>query len=318
VKRAVTVSLREVTPAGEQTRLITSTAATLGQALWEAGLRLYTADRLSPPVDTPLEVAEPGSRFEAVLARSREVVIRLGSQRLRVRSAAATVGQAVAGAGLPLQGLDFTRPSEDSPLPADGRIRLVRVEERVIVEETPLPFETELLAAPEVEIDQQVILHTGEYGLSARRIRVRYEDGREVSRQVEGEWTARQPQNRVVGYGTKIVMHTLKTPDGPVKYWRALRMWATSYSPTSAGGETTASGKKLRKGLVAIDRSYIPFGTLMYVPGYGLAEAADIGGGIRGRWIDLGYSDGDYRSWHEWVTVYFLWPPPPNPVWIIP
>ena len=50
----------------------------------------------------------------------------------------------------------------------------------------------------------------------------------------------------LVGYGTKIVMHTLNTSGGPVKYWRALRFWATSYSPKSAGGETTASGKKLR------------------------------------------------------------------------
>ena len=56
----------------------------------------------------------------------------------------------------------------------------------------------------------------------------------------------------------------------------------------------------------------------MYVPGYGEALAADTGGGIRGRMIDLGYRDEDYVSWHEWVTVYFLWPPPENVVWIIP
>jgi 3D (Asp-Asp-Asp) domain-containing protein len=56
---------------------------------------------------------------------------------------------------------------------------------------------------------------------------------------------------------------------------------------------------------------------MMYVPGYGLAEAADTGA-ISGRWIDLGYSNDDYVAWHQWVTVYFLWPPPANPVWIFP
>ena len=58
--------------------------------------------------------------------------------------------------------------------------------------------------------------------------------------------------------------------------------------------------------------------TNMYIPGYGKAVAADIGGGVIGRWIDLGYSDNDYVPWHSWVTVYFLWPPPDVIVWIVP
>jgi 3D (Asp-Asp-Asp) domain-containing protein len=94
-------------------------------------------------------------------------------------------------------------------------------------------------------------------------------------------------------------------------------MYATSYHP-SVTGDITASGLPLRKGVAAIDIRYIPFYTRMYVPGYGEALAADTGSGVKGRWIDLGYSDDDYVSWHKWVTVYFLWPPPENIVWIIP
>ena len=317
LRPSIAILLREATSAGEQVHTINSAAATLGQALWETGIRLYAADRLSLPPETPLDPAGAGQPLEVSLIRSQELVIRVGASRIRTRVAAATIGEALARAGIPLQGLDTTRPTEDSPLPADGRIRLVQVRENVIIEESPLPFETEYQASANVELDQQAILDPGELGLVARRVRVRYEDGVEVSRQVEDEWTARQPKNRVFGYGTKIVMRRLNSPDGVIRYWRAVRMWATSYNPTSAGGDTTASGKKLRKGLVAIDHSLIPFGTMMYVPGYGMAEAADTGA-IRGRWIDLGYSDGDYKSWHEWVTVYFLWPPPANPVWVFP
>ncbi|MGW8144165.1 MAG: 3D domain-containing protein, partial [Anaerolineales bacterium] len=102
------------------------------------------------------------------------------------------------------------------------------------------------------------------------------------------------------------------------KYWRALNMYAISYNVTSNGGYGTATGIPLNKGIAAIDPSYIPYGTRMYVPGYGEALAADTGGGINGRMIDLGYLDENYVSWHEWVTVYFLWPPPENIVWIIP
>ncbi len=64
-------------------------------------------------------------------------------------------------------------------------------------------------------------------------------------------------------------------------------------------GDTTASGLPLQKGVAAVDTSLVPFFTQMYVPGYGEVIAADIGGGVIGRWIDLGYSDDDYVPWHS-------------------
>jgi len=148
---------------------------------------------------------------------------------------------------------------------------------------------------------------------------VRYEDGQEISRQVEDEYVSQPPQSEILGYGTNIVPKTLDTPGGQITYWRALEMYAISYNVTSSGGDgITATGIPLAKGVAAIDPRYIPYGTRMYVPGYGEALAADTGGGIKGRMIDLGYRDEDYVSWHQWVTVYFLWPPPEFVAWIIP
>jgi 3D (Asp-Asp-Asp) domain-containing protein len=104
-------------------------------------------------------------------------------------------------------------------------------------------------------------------------------------------------------------------------------MYATSYSPSRAGVPDdwpwfgiTACGKELVKGLVAIDNRYIPFHTMMYVPGYGFAEACDIGGGVKGRWIDLGYEDHNWKNWHQYLTVYFLTPVPPASTiaWVFP
>jgi hypothetical protein len=76
----------------------------------------------------------------------------------------------------------------------------------------------------------------------------------------------------------------------------------------------------LRKGLVAVDPNVIPLGTRLYVPGYGVAVAADTGGGVRGRMIDLGYEDANYQSWHWWVDVYVLDPPPSSSsiTWVLP
>ena len=294
-------------------RTIRSTARILGQALWNAGITLHASDRLSPDADTPLT-----GPLTAHLERSKPLVIRFHGGEMQAWSAAGTIGEALDEAGLSLQGLDYSIPPAGDPLPEDGEIRVVRVQEQVSLETEPLPFETQTQPVPDLELDRQKVVQPGAYGISARRVRIKMEDGKEVSRQTEATFVAQEPEPRIIGYGTKIVPQTLSTPSGEIKYWRALNMYAVSYNPTSAGGTITASGLPLAKGVAAVDTSYIPFGTRLYIPGYGIAVAADTGGGVQGRIIDLGYSDEDYQSWHQWVTVYFLWPPPGNVPLVIP
>ncbi|MEW6568173.1 MAG: ubiquitin-like domain-containing protein [Chloroflexota bacterium] len=299
-----------------------SAVPNLAQALWDVGMRLVQGDHLAPTADTPLL---DGLRVD--LRGTRRVTIQAEGREFEARVGGSSVGEALAEVGLAPVGLDYAIPDLEQPLPEDGVIRLVRVREEMLVEQEPLPFETVYEAIPDLEIDNQRIIEPGAYGVVVHQVRIRLEDGEEVERTVEGEWTAVEPRPQRVGYGTQIVLRTLDTPDGVIEYWRAVRMYATSYSPSRAGTSPDApwygitySGKPLRKGLVAIDPRYIPMGTMMYVPGYGFAQAADIGGGVRGRWIDLGYSDDDFVNWHQWVTVYFLTPVPPasNIVWIFP
>ncbi|MBN1289685.1 MAG: hypothetical protein JXA49_08630 [Actinobacteria bacterium] len=68
-------------------------------------------------------------------------------------------------------------------------------------------------------------------------------------------------------------------------------MVATAYSPEEPGlSDTTATGLKAQKGVVAVDPSFIPLGTRVHVEGYGYAIAADTGGAIKGNRIDLCYN----------------------------
>ncbi|OGO28888.1 MAG: hypothetical protein A2136_09515, partial [Chloroflexi bacterium RBG_16_54_11] len=291
---------------------LSSSATTLGSALWSAGFPLLVSDALAPQPNSPLS---PG--LSATLHPSRQVTVRTSLGDATIRTAATTVGEALQDAGFSLQGLDYSLPPPSDPIPTSGLVQLVRVSEEVLVEQTPLAFETQFQPVADLEIDNQSIVQAGEYGLTATRVLVRYEDGQEVSRQVENEWIAREPVARIIGYGTLVNMQTEWVDGIQLQFWRKLDMYATSYHPAGVGS-TTASGLPLQKGVAAVDTRYIPFFTQMYVPGYGEAIAADRGGGVVGRWIDLGYSDNDYVPWHQWVTVYFLWPPPANIVWIIP
>jgi uncharacterized protein YabE (DUF348 family) len=309
VDRAVRV---QVIVDGER-RTFFSTAPTLGSALWEAGISLHEADRLVPDQDTPL--TRP---VEATLDRARVLSIQVAGREVPARSAARTVGEALAEVNVSLQGLDYSVPPEEALLPANGRIKVVQVRENVTYAQVPLPFETVFQPDPESEIDTQRIVEPGAFGLQAVRTRVRTEDGEVVSTEEGAAWVAVEPRPRVMGYGTQIVIRTLDTASGPIEYWRAATMYATSYSPCrifqDRCSSTTASGATLRKGIAAV----VPYwywsmgGSQVFVPGYGVASILDTGGGIPGRnWIDLGYEDDNYVNWHSWVTVYFLTPVPP-------
>jgi 3D (Asp-Asp-Asp) domain-containing protein/peptidoglycan hydrolase CwlO-like protein len=71
---------------------------------------------------------------------------------------------------------------------------------------------------------------------------------------------------------------------------------------------TTASGLPTGPGVVAVDPTVIPLGTRLYIPGYGKGIAADVGGGIKGKIIDLWYST--YAECAKWgrrtvtITIY--------------
>jgi 3D (Asp-Asp-Asp) domain-containing protein len=72
----------------------------------------------------------------------------------------------------------------------------------------------------------------------------------------------------------------------------------------------TASGEKARRGTIAADTSIFPFGTVMYVPGYGYGVVEDRGGAIKGYKIDLYFSS--HRQALEWGRqrkVVKVWPP---------
>jgi len=294
---------------------INSAGATLGEALWDSGVRLRAADKMFPSSGASLEGAT-GVRYEA----ARRLSVEVDGGVVPSWAAGDSVGQALANAGVPLVGLDYAVPGEGSPLPADGAVRVVRVTEDVELEQTLQAFESRWEPAPDIEIDHQQLVDPGESGVLAARTRVRFEDGREQGRTREPEWVAVEARDRIMGYGTKIVIRTLDTPNGPIEYWRAVPMYATSYSPCRLGvpgycSTTMANGEQLQQGHAAfLVRWYrVMRGQYVYVPGYGSAKISDTGGGIPGRrWIDLGYSDSDYVSWHDWVTVYFRTPVPPE------
>ena len=309
IRRAIPITINA--PDGK--KQIQSSAFTIGEALGEASIWLRAGNKLSSMFSSPI------SNSPIFIPPSRELIINSNGNTTSILSSAQTVSEALAEAGIPLIGLDYSLPAENEPLPADGQIRVVRVIESIQLAQKPIPFESELQASADVPLDQTQILQPGEPGLTVQRIRIRYEDGEEVSRLTEDETLVRPPKTRVLAYGTKIEVKTATVDGVQIEYWRAVQMYATSYSPCRSGTDQcypgTSSGKTVQKGIVGLRQSwYLSMqGQRLYIPGYGFASVEDVCGGCVGRpWIDLGFSDNNFEPWHSWVTVYFLTPVPAN------
>ena len=95
----------------------------------------------------------------------------------------------------------------------------------------------------------------------------------------------------------------------PNKYVKVMTMHASAYSSQDPGnGNYTATGSRLKKGIVSVDPKVIPLGTKLYVDGYGYAVADDVGGAIKGSRIDLAF-DSRRDALHfgrQTVKVYVL------------
>lgn len=307
---------------GDKEMSFRSAAPTIGQALYEAGFMLSEGDQVDPSPALALS-----SNQTVRILRARVIFVTADGQTLHVNAVGETVGEALASAGVSLTGLDFAIPAVNEPIPDGSEIKVVRVIEQILTELEPVPFETTYQPLETLELDSIQVVDPGTYGVLENRIRIREEDGLEVSREVDEASVVIEPKPRILGYGTKIEVRTLSTSYGTIEYWRAIPIYATSYSPCNLGvpycGSRTASGKEVTRGITGVIRSWYNLmrGWPVFIPNYGPGTIEDIGAGIAGRdWIDLGFTDDDFEPWHQWTTLYFLTPVPSldSVPWILP
>ena len=177
-------------------REVYTTRPDVGGALDAAGITLYLADRVTPGFSTL--VAE-GMTIR--IERSVPVTVLVDGRRLDTRARGAQVSDALASIGIAPVGLDYTIPDLDDPLMPEMTIEVVRVSEAIAIEREPVPFVTIERPDPDLPRGEQRVIEAGAEGLRERRVRVRTENGREVSREVESETIIQPPTPRVIAVG---------------------------------------------------------------------------------------------------------------------
>jgi uncharacterized protein YabE (DUF348 family) len=310
VERAIPISIDD----NGLVSTVFTRAPTLGAAMRDSGVLVYLGDYVSPDLGSPVTAGE-----SVFIRRSRAASITVDGRKIKTRTRAANVAALLSQEGIQLEGKDYAAPTTTAPVQDGINVNVTRVREVFITETQTIPFETRWLPNPDMEIDSRATPQTGEKGQKNRLFKLVYENGKLLSRGLEREWIAKPPQDKIINYGTKVVVRDLNLPDGKVvQYWRLLRMLATSYTAATSGKLRTNPeygitflGLNAGRGIVAVDPRVVNLRADVYVPGYGLALAGDTGGRIKGRRIDLGFPEANLDWWYRWVNVYVLTPVPP-------
>ncbi len=97
--------------------------------------------------------------------------------------------------------------------------------------------------------------------------------------------------------------------------WKRNWLFRPVYASGSLKGERktvgqTASGTQADVGTIAADTARYPFGTVMYVPGYGYGRVEDRGGDIKGNHIDVFFKKHHQaEKWGRATLNVYVWLP---------
>ncbi|ETJ16560.1 3D/G5 protein [human gut metagenome] len=262
---------------------------TVQDVLQDKNIAVGVKDKVQPSLESKVSEKETIKIKSAI-----PVEITANGVQLEVQSADGTIGEMLKNEEEALQeygikfneDIDEVSPSLDSQIEDNMRVQIVNVEKKELVQNEPINFET--IVEKDESLDKSIskVKSEGVNGEKEVTYEVVYRDGVETSRNVTSTKTITEPKNEIVIKGTGQVYASRGGES--INYKEKLNCVATAYS----GDRTTATGRSPVRNpggmsTIAVDPSFIPLGSKVYVEGYGYAIAADTGGAIKGNIIDL-------------------------------
>ena len=301
--------------AGGQTHSILTKAETVEELLVTNGIAFNPDDTLNY---APSSALLPGmeitvsSPFPVAVASGGEVSILI-------------MHEGSVGAALELAGVTYDYDDELTTLPyADVEpgmlIRHISVETEYKTVDEVIEYDEEIIKNKDAYIGIDKIATKGENGEKRTVRRIVYRDGVLSSREIMNQIILKAAVDEVKIVGTKIRYQTKLT--GDTRVWKPkptkdeikktlVAEEVTAYTHT---GRRTSTGRRPRIGYVAVNPNVIPYGTKLYIPGYGYCTAQDTGafrhenGGSKNQIELFMETEAECKKWGRKrnLTIYIL------------
>lgn len=275
---------------------------------------------VSAAMDAPLSAG-----MKIVVARLVPINLFIDGENRAVSVPEGTVADALKFLQIELSADDIVSEPLDKVVEDGLNITVNRVEIKEVTEREPINFSTEVKKSGALSRGEFKIEVAGSNGERDVVKRIKYVDGKPSEVEVLSENVLKAPVNQVKIVGTKPIARSqagkvsISKEDGTIvdeagnvhRYRKVLTGVCTAYTSSKKdGGPRTSTGKVAKVGMVAVDPRVIPYGTELYVPGYGRCVAADTGGALRSGRVLLDLfmnSESECRSWgRRTKNVYVL------------
>ena len=267
----------------------------------------------------------------AIAMTEEQVTVVYYGNLMRTRARQETVSQLLERLGLEYQEEDTLSCPLEETVQGGMTVRIDRVLTRTEQYTTTIPHDSTSCNDATLPEGTWEILIRGVDGELSCTAEVTYINGKEISRKVLNQTQTIAPVTEVVAWGTAPVPECqpvdpkgipiiedgyIYLPTGEVlTYTGTATVRASAYTHTDAGCDfITSTGSRVHVGTVAVDPRYIPYGTRMFIMArsgsyvYGISEAEDCGGAIKGDRVDLYLPT--YEECMEFgrrvCTVYYL------------
>lgn len=269
----------------EEETYVWTTSETVAELVEELKMDIGEYDQLYPSLETAL-TENMNIRYESAFL----VTLKSDGEEKEVWTTSTTVADFLEREKLELGELDRVKPDHDQMVKPDGQVLVTRVEKVTDVVEESRSFATVTRNDSSLDKGKEQVIEAGQEGKVAKHYEVILEDGKEVSRKLVKSETLQESQDRIVAVGTREVVQVSRSSSSNSGDWTTFESTAYTANCTGCSG-TTATGVNLHadsnKRVIAVDPSVIPLGSKVEIKGLGTYTAADTGGAIVGRKIDI-------------------------------
>ena len=195
---------------------------------------------------------------------------------------------------------DIIEPALDEEVTADTDIVVKDVRKEIKEKTETIEFKQKSVLDPSIP-SGKVVKTEGRNGEVVAEYTTTYVNGEDIGTERTVKETISEVQDEGIRFGTSKTGQT-----GEVSVGRTFTGNTTAYyMGESARG---AAGGHCVYGTCAVDPSVIPYGTKLYIEGYGFAVANDCGGAVKGNVVDLYmHSTSECISWgRRYMKVYVL------------